>query len=361
MEVTMNRRGWVYLATLTFWLSFLLLGTGAAGAASQTKPLVLRLAEMSPPTGTRAEFLQKACKEVETLTEGRVKIQIYWSETLVKVKEMPRAIQRGLCDSAWVIAIYTPAEIPLWTHYMVILYHPKGDDAAWLAQKTWELFDNSPPLRAELEKIGQTTWFCCPYDSYCMYSKKMVNTLADMKGMRIRVSGEGYSKMVSAIGAHPSFIPAGDTYSAMERGTVDGAIAGWEWGKRYGFFEIVPYTIDTSVCMMYAFNNVSLAALNKMSEKDRKTFLEVGRRVSLEYAEALKREREDYKSFMKSKGVKVIPFPAEERAKWAEVPAVKALMKSWIDEQNKAGRPGSEVMRTFLKTFEVPQWMPPGY
>ena len=316
---------------------------------------------MSPPTGTRAEFLQKACKEVETLTEGRVKIQIYWSETLVKVKEMPRAIQRGLCDSAWVIAIYTPAEIPLWTHYMVILYHPKGDDAAWLAQKTWELFDNSPPLRAELEKIGQTAWFCCPYDSYCMYSKKMVNTLADMKGMRIRVSGEGYSKMVSAIGAHPSFIPAEDTYSAMERGTVDGAIAGWEWGKRYGFFEIVPYTIDTSVCMMYAFNNVSLAALNKMSEKDRKTFLEVGRRVSLEYAEALKREREDYKSFMKSKGVKVIPFPAEERAKWAEVPAVKALMKSWIDEQNKAGRPGSEVMRTFLKTFEVPQWMPPGY
>ena len=357
----MNRRGWAYLATLTFSLSFLLLEATLAGAASQNKPLVLRLAEMSPPTGTRAEFLQKACKEVETLTEGRVKIQIYWSETLVKVKEMPRAIQRGLCDSAWVIAIYTPAEIPLWTHYMVILYHPKGDDAAWLAKKTWELFDNSPPLRAELEKIGQTAWFCCPYDSYCMYSKKMVNTLADMKGMRIRVSGEGYSKMVSAIGAHPSFVPAGDTYSAMERGTVDGAIAGWEWGKRYGFFEIVPYTIDTSVCMMYAFNNVSLAALNKMSEKDRKTFLEVGRRVSLEYAETLKREREDYKSFMKSKGVKVIPFPAEERAKWAEVPAVKALMKSWIDEQNKAGRPGSEVMRTFLKTFEVPQWMPPGY
>lgn len=78
----MNRRGWAYLATLTFSLSFLLLEAGLAGAASQNKPLVLRLAEMSPPTGTRAEFLQKACKEVETLTEGRVKIQIYWSETL---------------------------------------------------------------------------------------------------------------------------------------------------------------------------------------------------------------------------------------------------------------------------------------
>jgi len=357
----MNRTRWMYMAVLLSLVSLFLWEPRGAGAASPAKPLVLRLAEMSPPTGTRAEFLQKACKGVETLTEGRVKIQIYWSETLVKVKEMPRATQRGLCDISWVIAIYTPAEIPLWTHYMVILYHPKGDDAHWLAKKAWELFDNSEALRSELEKLGQTTWFCCPYDSYCMYSKKMVNTLGDMKGMRIRVSGEGYSKMVSAIGAHPSFIPAGDTYSALERGTVDGAIAGWEWGKRYGFFEIVPYTIDTSVFMMYAFNNVSLSALKKMSEKDRKTFLEVGRRVSIEFGETLKKEREDYKSFMKSKGVKVLPFPAEERAKWGQVPAVKVLMKNWIDEQNKAGRPGSEVMKTFLKTFEVPEWMPPGY
>jgi TRAP-type C4-dicarboxylate transport system substrate-binding protein len=105
-------------------VSLFLMEPSGAGAAAPAKPLVLRLAEMSPPTGTRAEFLQKACKEVETLTEGRVKIQIYWSETLVKVKEMPRATQRGLCDISWVIAIYTPAEIPLWTHYMVMLYHP---------------------------------------------------------------------------------------------------------------------------------------------------------------------------------------------------------------------------------------------
>ena len=357
----MNRRRWVSLAMLTFFLSFLLLDSGAAIAASETKPLVLRIAEMSPPAGTRAEFLKKACKEVETLTEGRVKTEIYWSESLVKVKDMPRAIQRGLCDGAWVIGIYTPAEIPLWTHYQVILSHPKGDDAAWITKKMWELVDASKPLRSDLEKLGQTAWFACPYDSYCMYSKKAVNNLGDMKGMRIRVSGEGYSKMVSAIGVAPTFVPAGDVYSAMERGTVDAAIAGWEWGKRYGFFEIVPYVVDMNVFMLYAFNNISLAALNKMSEKDRKTFMDVGRRVSTEYSGVLKKEREDYKTFMASKGVKVLPFPAEEIKKWAELPGVKALMKNWIDEQNKAGRAGTEVMRTFLKTFEVPEWMPAGY
>lgn len=357
----MKRKEWTYLAIWTCLLSFWAVEFAIAGPAAQAKPMVLRVAELSPPTGTRAVFLQKACSEVQKLTEGRIKMEIYWSESLVKVKEMPRAIQRGICDIAWVIGSYHPAEIPLWTHFMVIVYHPKGEDAVWLAQKAWELFDYSKSLRSDLEKLGQTAWFCCPYDSYCLYSKKLVKTLEDMKGMRIRVSGEGYSKMVSAIGAHPTFIPAGDVYSALERGTVDGAIAGWEWGKRYGFFEIVPYAIDTSVFLLYAFNNVSLSTLGRMSEKDRKIFLEVGRRVSMEYGEVMKKEREDYKLFMKGKGVKILPFPAEERAKWAETPAVKALIKNWIEEQNKAGRPGTEVMRDFLKIFEVPQWMPAGY
>jgi hypothetical protein len=81
----------------------------------------------------------------------------------------------------------------------------------------------------------------------------------------------------------------------------------------------------------------------------------------MEYSEVLKKEREDYKTFMASKGVKVLPFPAEEIKKWGELPEVKGLMKAWIDEQNKAGRPGTEVMKTFLKTFEVPDWMPAGY
>lgn len=354
----MERR-WVYLAMFTFWVAFQLFLSG--GASAQPGSMVLRIAEQSPPTGTRADFLNKACKEVETLTEGRIKTDIYWSETLVKVKEMPRAIQRGLCDGAWSMGIYTPAEIPLWTHYMGVLSHPKGDDAAWIVKNMWELFDTSNPLRSELEKLGQTAWFAIPYDSYCMYSKKPVKNLGDMKGMRIRVSGEGQSKMLSAIGAAPTFLPASDVYSALERGTLDAAIAGWEWGKRYGFFEIVPYIIDTNAFMMYAFNNISLAALNKMSEKDRKIFLDAGRRVSMEYGEALKREREEYKAFMADKGVKILPFPAEEIKQWAEIPEVKGLMKAWIDEQNKAGRPGTEVMRTFLETFEVPQWMPAGY
>jgi TRAP-type C4-dicarboxylate transport system substrate-binding protein len=236
-----------------------------------------------------------------------------------------------------------------------------GHDAGYITRKGWALFDSSKKLRADFEKLGQTAWFCTPYDSYCLRSQKAVKNLEDVKGMRIRVSGEGSARCVVAAGAHPSTIPASETYTALEKGTVDAAITGWEWGKRYGFFEVVPYGTDLDVFGGYAFMNVSLSTLRKMSEGDRKVFLQTGRKVSLELGEAQKKERQEYKTFVQGKGLKLLPFAAEERAKWADLPEGRAMIKNWLDRQKAAGRPRAEVMRTFFQVFEVPQWMPPGY
>jgi TRAP-type C4-dicarboxylate transport system substrate-binding protein len=357
----MRRKKLIFLCVFAFVLTFVTETTVIAQAKPPVKPLVLRFAHLTPPTGTGAEYVQKACREVEKGTEGRVKIDIYWSESLVKVREMPKAVQRGVCDIAWLAPSYHAAEVPLWTHTRTFLYHPRGDDAAYINQKVWEIFDQSKELRADMEKLNQTAWFSTPYDSYPLFSKKMVKTLEDMKGMRIRVSGEEPAKCVAAIGAHPTFIPAPEVYTGLEKGIVEGALAGWEWGKTYSLFEVVPYVIDTRINFSYAFFSVSMTTLKKMTENDRKVFMEVGRGVSLEFGEAQKNEREDYKKFMQQKGAKILPFPDAERQKWADLPAVKALPKNWIERQNAAGRPGTVVMRKFLEVLEVPQWMPTGY
>ena len=166
------------------------LGICEKAFAQKAKPLVLRVAHLSSAIGTGPEYLQKAGSEVEKLTEGRIKFEFYWNESLVKTKEMPKAIQRGVCDIAWTAASYHPAEVPLWTLSRTFLFHPNGDDAAFIARKAWALFDSSKDLQADYERIGQTAWFCTPYDSYPLYSRKIVKNLEDMKGMRLRVSGQ---------------------------------------------------------------------------------------------------------------------------------------------------------------------------
>jgi TRAP-type C4-dicarboxylate transport system substrate-binding protein len=116
----------------------------------------------------------------------------------------------------------------------------------------------------------------------------------------------------------------------LERGTVEALLLGWDLWGRFGFFEVVPHAIKTKFSLQYAFNNVSLSAMQKMSERDRKTLLEVGRRLSLEYGVRI---RVEINAFMIAKEVKVLPFSDQERKKWAAIPEVKGLIKEWIDEQ----------------------------
>lgn len=141
----------IFLAVFPFLLALVTERTVIAQAKPSVKPLVLRFAHMSPPRGTQAQYLEKACSEVEKGTEGRVKIEIYWSESLVKVKEMPKAIQKGICDIAWVASVYHPAEIPLWTHYDALLYLPGGKTQSGLCRKHGKYSINRGPCGMTLK------------------------------------------------------------------------------------------------------------------------------------------------------------------------------------------------------------------
>jgi len=109
-----------------------------------------------------------------------------------------------------------------------------------------------------------------------------------MKGIRVRVSGEGSAKCIIAAGAHPSTIPASETYTALEKGTVDAAITGWEWGNGMVF-------LRWCLCHRfgcfggYAFMNVSLSTLRKMSEGTESCFYRSGEKMSLEFGRSSKK------------------------------------------------------------------------
>lgn len=325
------------------------------------KVLILKWSDMSQAKGLRPEYLKKAAEEVEKVTEGRVKIEFYWSNSLVKVKENVRAVQKGIADMAWTASSYHPAEYPLPLASQNVLYAPRGDDAEFIVQKYWEMWDEYKPFREDIEKWGSTVWFFFPYDSYGCYAKKSIKKLEDFKGMRLRVSSEGIGKMVSAVGAHPSFFPASEVYTALEKGIIDGAICGYEWGKRYSFYEVSKYLNLINACMIgCGYGIVSFNSLNKMSEKDRIAFMEIGRKYSLAYGKAVKSQRTADIQYMKDKGMTLVPFPKEERERWADLPEIKALIVNWMQSENKAGRGEAAwgMMKIFLDKFELTHLMP---
>jgi TRAP-type mannitol/chloroaromatic compound transport system substrate-binding protein len=71
--------------------------------------------------------------------------------------------------------------------------------------------------------------------------RKEIKTLADMKGLKMRIGGFG-GKVLEKLGSVPQNIPGGEIYQALEKGTIDSA----EWVGPYddlklGFNKVAPF------------------------------------------------------------------------------------------------------------------------
>lgn len=71
--------------------------------------------------------------------------------------------------------------------------------------------------------------------------RKEINSLEDLKGLKMRVPGLG-GEVFSTLGVNPILLPAGEIYTALERGVIDAT----EWvgpalDMMMGFYKVAPY------------------------------------------------------------------------------------------------------------------------
>ena len=92
-------------------LSLILALVIPAALAAADKPIVLKWGDHAAPS-VRTRGVDWWIAEVEKLSGGRVKIEPYIAESLVKAKDMPAAVKAGTLDMATFVAAYYPDRMP---------------------------------------------------------------------------------------------------------------------------------------------------------------------------------------------------------------------------------------------------------
>jgi tripartite ATP-independent transporter DctP family solute receptor len=82
-------------------------------------------------------------------------------------------------------------------------------------------------------------------------SKKPVKSIADMKGLKIRVQpSDLFVAMVEALGANPTPMPYGEVYTGLKTGIVDGAENNWPSYESSRHFEAAKFYNQTDHSMV---------------------------------------------------------------------------------------------------------------
>src|SRR5258707_14815159 len=132
----------------TLPLAGLIAASFAWSGAAAAQEIKLTLADHNSSTGSGpSPALQPWGKQVEEATKGRVKIEVYPLQTLIKGVDMWKGIRGSIADIGWCVQGYWPQQTPLSDvvslPFLPISSAEKGSEALW------KLYEKFPPVQKE--------------------------------------------------------------------------------------------------------------------------------------------------------------------------------------------------------------------
>jgi TRAP-type C4-dicarboxylate transport system substrate-binding protein len=323
------------------------------GPAQAEKPIHLKFSIQAPAGGYGPGALVWWADRVNKLTDGRVKIDMYWSGSLAPPKEQLPAVTNNIADFAWVIPLYTPSLTPLWG----VCSLPGIHKNAYCAGKAMEELNRIEVMKTELAK--QNLVFLCgiPIPSYQLISTKPVRKLEDLKGLKIRAVGL-MAQIMKSLGAVPTPITPPETFTAMQRKTIEGAfMSAFAMTAAFKLHEVGKYFTKFDQGGLGTILVGNLKMWNNLPNDVRAVFEEVHTELTpmWHYAMQYRGDGEAVRVTLPKAGVEIIELSAEDKAT-IQAKAAKPLWEGWAENMEKKGLPGKMVLEEWLRISE--KWAP---
>jgi TRAP-type C4-dicarboxylate transport system substrate-binding protein len=284
------------------------------------------------------KLFQEWAQAVEKRTNGRVQFELTSLPELgLGGAETIRVIKTGVVDVAEVYGGYVAGELPMVEILELPGIFPDGATArkaiqAWKRHET-KILD---------QKASAVVLAMALYPDQAFFSKRAIRKPADFKGLKTRVHSVALASLVAGLGGEPLTVPFAETYTALERGTLDAAITGTKPGFGLRWYEVSKYLVGPISMRPHVSLAINRAAwkrlppdIQQVLKSEAETVVE-GR--AFEAIEAWNKEGIDRNV---EKGMEHIPFSAETHA------AIKDVLRSRVvpDWVKRAG--GAEAAKNF--------------
>src|SRR5258706_2769870 len=200
------------------------LALGCWGATAPAADFELKLAHYVPPTHHHfRDMVPDWIRRIETQSQGRIKITVYPSQQLLKANEIYDGLRNGVADMGLVFAGTTPGRFPI----ISIADLPFLFPSSTVGSRAVMELANTGALDKEWADTKILYFNTLELGTFHIRNKT-INSLADLKGVRIRFPTTAIRDLMSAYGAVPVGVPTAQIYEFLEKGTIDGAAVGWD-------------------------------------------------------------------------------------------------------------------------------------
>lgn len=262
-------------------------------------------------------------QQVNALGKGKVQIKYLGGPEVIPAPQQIDALKSGTVDIDWTSASYTTSLVPA-ASAMELSTLTSAQEKSMGVDKLWDQI--YAPANAKFLLRGDGS----PDTHFFLYTNKPVHSLADLKGLQIRVS-PAYLAFVRALGAAPVSITPSEVYTSLQRGVVNGY--GWPgYGVHTnGWDQYTKYMIQPGFYQVDNEGLMNLQTWNSLPKDVQDIFTQAEAKVEQDCAAHFSSLMKTDQANLKKEGVTILtlsPDVAKRYVSLAYSSAWKAVLKS---------------------------------
>ena len=192
-----------------------------------------------PPSNYHTENIAQFVADLDAATGGKLKITVHNNASLFKANEIKRAVQSNQAQIGEILISAYANEDPLFGLDSVPFLATSYADA----EKLWKA--SRKALDEHFAKQGLKVLYTVPWPPQGIYSSRPLNSVADMKGLKMRTYNPYTSRIAELAGAQPVTIQVAELAQAFATGAVNANITSGATGYDTKAWEVVKHYYDT--------------------------------------------------------------------------------------------------------------------
>ncbi|MFO1312259.1 MAG: TRAP transporter substrate-binding protein [Burkholderiales bacterium] len=305
----------------------------ATAAGAQTK---WDLPTAYPANNFHTENIQQFASDVDKGSGGKLKIQVHPNASLFKAPEIKRAVQGGQAQAGEILLVNFENEDPLYGIDGIPFLATSYGESMKLYKASRKALDD------KLGKQGMKLLFTVPWPPQGIYTKRTLNTVADMKGLKWRAYSPATAKIAELVGAQPVTVQAAEVSQALATGVIDSYMSSGATGYDSKTYEHIKNWYDTQAWLPKNAVIVNAKAFEALDKPTQQALLKAAADAEARGWKLSEEKNAWYVEQLKKNGMAIVKPSDQLTADLRRVGNV--MLAEW---QRKAGDDGKKVIEAY--------------
>ncbi|HEX6017191.1 MAG TPA: TRAP transporter substrate-binding protein [Burkholderiaceae bacterium] len=291
-----------------------------------------------PATNFHTENLVQFANDIDKASGGKLKITVHPGASLFKAPEIKRAVQGGQAQIGEILMVNFQNEWPIYGADGLPFLADSYDEAV----KLWKV--QRPMVEKKLAEQGMMVLYAVPWPPQGIYSKKPLESAADLKGIKWRAYSPATSRIAELVGAQPVTVQAAEVSQAFATGVAESMMSSGSTGWDAKLYEHVKYWYDTQAWLPKNAIIANKAAFDALDGATKQSVLKAAADAEVRGLAMSKKANTDSLDKLKANGMQILPPPPQLKADMKKVG--ETMLKEWVD---KAGPEGKQLIDAYRK------------